>query len=82
MDRLLKVLCWTGMILLLVLIFINQNPIIVTDKYEQAISQYNMVDNESNMAVHHYYFINTSNGEMMVDKYTYDNIRIGEEVTL
>ena len=82
MDRFLKIICCLIIISLMVFSLTTQKPTIVTDKYEQTISQYSITDNGTNMTIRHYHFLNTTKGEVMVDKWTYDNTVIGDEVNL
>ena len=72
MDNTLKLICCLIILLMLTVGFAAQNPTVVTDKYEQTISQYSITDNKTSMTVHHYHFLNTTKGEVMVDKWTYE----------
>ena len=82
MDKTLKLICCLIILLLMMVAFATQTPTLVTDKYEQLIGQYSMTDNRTSMTVHHYYFLNTTKGEIIVDKWTYDNTVIGDEVNI
>lgn len=82
MDKLLKILICLIIMLLVLLCFTIPKHDTVTDKYEQTILQYKITGNDTNFTEHTYYFLNTTDGEMMVDKETYDKCNVGGEANI